>query len=229
MSIVDKLLGRKEATQQQQTRRQVEDQPLTGRSSDEQAVARYRYMLQTAPPETIEQAHTEAFARLTAEQRRLVLEELSADAPEAERAQAKDDPRSLARMATRAEIRQPGTIERTFGRMGGGAGMGGIMAGSFLSSIAGVVVGSAIAQAFFGGAGAEGGDQQDAGEAEMLIKTSVQTPATRWPPTWTAISAVTLATSAVTSENSRSMRPAQPDDSPLLCGMKRARNRDEFS
>jgi len=165
MSIVDKLLGRKEATQQQQTRRQVEDQPLTGRSSDEQAVARYRYMLQTAPPETIEQAHTEAFARLTAEQRRLVLEELSADAPEAERAQAKDDPRSLARMATRAEIRQPGTIERTFGRMGGGAGMGGIMASSFLSSIAGVVVGSAIAQAFFGGAGAEGGDQQDAGEA----------------------------------------------------------------
>jgi len=165
MSIVDKLLGRKEATQQQQTRRQVEDQPLTGRSSDEQAVARYRYMLQTAPPQTIEQAHTEAFARLTAEQRRLVLEELSADAPEAERAQAKDDPRSLARMATRAEIRQPGTIERTFGRMGGGAGMGGIMASSFLSSIAGVVVGSAIAQAFFGGAGAEGGDQQDTGEA----------------------------------------------------------------
>lgn len=165
MSIFDKLLGREEATQQQQTRRQVEDQPLTGRSSDEQAVARYRYMLQTAPPETIEQAHTEAFARLTAEQRRLVLEELSADAPEAERAQAKDDPRSLARMATRAEIRQPGTIERTFGRMGGGAGMGGIMASSFLSSIAGVVVGSAIAQAFFGGAGAEGGDQQDAGEA----------------------------------------------------------------
>ena len=165
MSIFDKLLGREEATQQQQTRRQVEDQPLTGRSSDEQAVARYRYMLQTAPPETIEQAHTEAFARLTAEQRRLVLEELSADAPEAERAQAKDDPPSLARMATRAEIRQPGTIERTFGRMGGGAGLGGIMAGSFLSSIAGVVVGSAIAQAFFGGAGAEGGDQQDAGEA----------------------------------------------------------------
>jgi hypothetical protein len=165
MSIFDKLLGREEPTQQQQTRRQVEDRPLTGRSSDEQAVARYRYMLQTAPPESIEQAHTEAFARLTAEQRRLVLEELSADAPEAERAQAKDDPRSLARMATRAEIRQPGTIERTFGRMGGGAGMGGIMASSFLSSIAGVVVGSAIAQAFFGGAGAEGGDQQDAGEA----------------------------------------------------------------
>ena len=32
---------------------------------------------------------------------------------------------------------------------GGGIGMGGMMAGSFLSSIAGVVVGSAIAQSFF--------------------------------------------------------------------------------
>ena len=31
-------------------------------SEDEQALARYRYMLKTAPPETIEQAHIEAFA-----------------------------------------------------------------------------------------------------------------------------------------------------------------------
>ena len=30
-------------------------------SEDEQALARYRYMLKTAPPETIEQAHVEAF------------------------------------------------------------------------------------------------------------------------------------------------------------------------
>src|SRR4029453_19468509 len=39
-------------------------------SADEQAIARYRYMLKTAPPETIEQAHAEAFAQLTPEQRR---------------------------------------------------------------------------------------------------------------------------------------------------------------
>ena len=50
MGIVDKLLGPEEATQQQQTQRQVGNQPLTGQSGDEQAVARYRYMLQTAPP-----------------------------------------------------------------------------------------------------------------------------------------------------------------------------------
>ena len=170
MGIVDKLLGPEEATQQQQTQRQVGNQPLTGQSGDEQAVARYRYMLQTAPPETIEQAHAEAFALLTPEQRRMVLEELNANIPEAERAQAKDDPQSLARMATRAEIRQPGTMERTFGGMSGGVGMGRMMAGSFLSSIAGVVVGSAIAQSFFGGsdvggAGTEGGDQQDTSDA----------------------------------------------------------------
>ena len=40
-------------------------------SADEQAVERYRYMLRTAPPESSERAHEEAFARLTPEQRRL--------------------------------------------------------------------------------------------------------------------------------------------------------------
>ena len=81
---------------------------------DEAAVERYRYMLRTAPPETIEQAHAEAFAKLTPEQRRKVLADVSAELPPAERATS-DDPRSLARMATRAEMRNPGTMERTLG------------------------------------------------------------------------------------------------------------------
>ncbi len=140
MGILDKLFGNDEPQPQASSRGVAS--PSTGQSGDEQAVARYRYMLQTAPPETIEQAHAEAFAKLTPEQRQMVLQNLSANAPEAERARAKDDPQSLARMATRAEVRQPGTMERTFGGMGGGMGMGGMMAGSFLSSIAGVVVGA---------------------------------------------------------------------------------------
>ena len=116
-------------------------------------------MLQTAPPQTLEQAHTEAFAKLTPEQRTLLLQQLSTELPEAERAAttgiAREDPQSLARMATRAEIRQPGTLERSFTRMGGrGVGMGGLLTGSFLASMAGVVIGSAIAQSFFGDAGA---------------------------------------------------------------------------
>jgi len=121
--------------------------------SNEQAIERYRYMLKTAPPEAIEQAHAEAFAKLTPEQRRTVGEQLSSDVPEAERSAVMQDgagPRSLARLATRAEMRNPGTMERTFGRQGGG-GMGGLMAGTFLSGIAGAVVGSMIAQQFFGG------------------------------------------------------------------------------
>ena len=154
MGFWDKLMGREQPQQPQygnQPRQgynapnQQPNQPMT----DEQAVARYRYMLQTAPPETIEQAHAEAFAQLTPEQRRMVLTNLSAVVPPNERATS-DDPQSLARMATRAEIRQPGTMERTFGSTGG-VGLGGMMAGSFFSSIAGVMVGTMIAQSFFGG------------------------------------------------------------------------------
>ncbi len=63
-------------------------------------------------------------------------------------------------MATRAELRRPGTMERTFGGMSpGGVGMGGLMAGSFLSTIAGVVVGTAIADAILNDSGYDQGDQ----------------------------------------------------------------------
>ena len=110
---------------------------------DRQAIERYRYMLRTAPPDDIERAHEEAFQQLTPEQRRTVLEELTTQVPASE-ASTSDDPRSLARMATRAELRQPGTMERTFGTMQG-PGLGGI----FLSTIAGAFVGTAIADAFF--------------------------------------------------------------------------------
>jgi hypothetical protein len=117
--------------------------------SDAYALDRYRYMLQTAPPETIEQAHTEAFAKLTTEQRRQMLAELAHAAPAAERASIErgpDDPRTLARAATRAELRQPGIVERTLGTspaMGFGA--------SLLGSFAAAFAGSMVANAFFSG------------------------------------------------------------------------------
>jgi len=145
--------------------------PQRPQNADEQAVARYRYMLQTAPPEDIERAHEEAFARLTPEQRQLLLQQLSQNVPQSEAQSLSTDPRSLARAATRAEVRQPGFIERTFGGnqqmqgqgygqpmgggmmggMGGGmlGGMGGMIAGSLLSSMAGSFIGSSIAHSFF--------------------------------------------------------------------------------
>jgi hypothetical protein len=122
--------------------------------TDQQAIARYQYMLKTAPPEAIEQAHQEAFAQLTPQQRATVLQQLTAAAPPAERpamsAPGADDPQNLARMATRAEVRQPGTMERIFGGGGGsGPGMGAVIGGSLLTSLAGGFIGSAIADHFF--------------------------------------------------------------------------------
>ena len=132
---------------------------------DQQAIDRYRYMLRTAPPDDIERAHAEAFERLTPEQRATVLRELSQQVPPSEVARS-DHPRDLARMATRAEMRQPGTMERTFGGVGA-PGLGGM----FLSTLAGAFVGTAIAGAFFddhgagSDAGSETGDADASGDA----------------------------------------------------------------
>jgi hypothetical protein len=115
---------------------------------DEAAIERYRYMLRTAPPDAVEQAHAEAFAKLTPEQRHRVLRDLSAAVPESERATS-SDPQALARMATRAEMQRPGTMERTLGPGRGVPGMGGIIAGTLLASVAGAFIGTAIADAMF--------------------------------------------------------------------------------
>ena len=190
MGLFDRLFGRRD---------HASDRPLPqyggpgGRQEqlpDEQAVARYRYLLRTAPPEQIEQAHAEAFAQLTTDQRQQVLAQLAAAVPAGERPRT-DDPETLARTATRAEMRQPGTLERAFGGYGqgyqgqrqgyGGPGMGSIIGGSLLGTIGGLVIGTAVADALFdtgagdgglfgGGdeqASADGGDYGDAGGGDF--------------------------------------------------------------
>jgi len=119
------------------------------RDADQVAIDRYRYLLRTAPPDAVEQAHAEAFARLTPDQRRQVLEDLGSVVPPAERATS-DAPQDLARMATRAEMRQPGTLERSFAGRGGAPGFGSMVGSSLLGTVAGVVIGSAVANALFG-------------------------------------------------------------------------------
>jgi hypothetical protein len=173
VGLLDRLLGRTDRDRRGwDGGRQAGRPPQhpAGRSEDEVAIERYRYLLRTAPPEQVEQAHAEAFAKLTPEQRRQVLAELSNEVPPGERAQS-DDPRALARMATRAEMRRPGTMERTLGRGGmGGMGMGGMIAGGLLASVAGAFVGTAIADAMFdfndsGESADAAGDTGDTGEA----------------------------------------------------------------
>src|SRR5919106_2671551 len=175
MGFLDRLFGRKEEPQGQAaapTYHSHGDREYQPPNADEQALQRYRYMLKTAPPETIEQAHEEAFAKLTSAQREQALHELAAVTPEGERtalAGSRDDPKSLARLATRAEMRQPGTMERTFGGTSRGPGMGGMMGGmggTIFASLAAGFVGSMIAQQFLGPMDAFDDEGEQSGDEE---------------------------------------------------------------
>ncbi|MCU1444794.1 hypothetical protein [Cryobacterium sp.] len=160
MGFLDRLLGRPE--QPEQPRRAAAPQ----RSEDEIAVERYRYLLRTAPPETIEQVHTEAFSKLTNEQRDLLFTQLTENAMEGERP-ANAEPATLAKAATRAELRQPGTLDRAFGgdQAGGrqGPGFGSMLGASLLGTVAGYVVGSAIVSTFLPDVGGDADASADAG------------------------------------------------------------------
>ncbi|TCL80429.1 MULTISPECIES: hypothetical protein [unclassified Rathayibacter] len=186
MGFLDRLLGREERPEERRpaagypapaAAERRADAPSYGtppaqsaRSKDEIAIERYRYLLRTAPPEAIEQVHREAFEQLTPEQRQQVFRELSEGAPAGDAPRA-DDAQSLAQSATRSELRQPGFMERRFSGGGaGGMGFGGVLASSMLGTIAGFVIGSAIADAFIpDGVGesvqAEGADGADGGDA----------------------------------------------------------------
>ncbi|GHE09470.1 hypothetical protein [Klenkia taihuensis] len=167
MGFLDRLLGRDPAPRP--TAPPAAPQVGPPRSADEQAVERYRYLLRTAPPDQVEAAHAEAFAKLTPEQRQQVLTQLGDAVPPGERPTS-DDPQQLARAATRAEVRQPGTLERSFGGGGmggrGGPGFGSMVGASLLGTVAGVVVGTAVADALFdtgmGDGGLFGGGDEEA-------------------------------------------------------------------
>jgi len=100
MGWFDKLLGQKEP--------EVAANSGDGTPSDARALERYRYLVRTAPPESLEEAHREAFSRLSPEQRARALEDLNAQVPASERIvdARRSDPDTLARAATRAELRQ---------------------------------------------------------------------------------------------------------------------------
>lgn len=138
MGLFDRLFGDDE--------QQAAPRPAQGtarRTDDEIAVERYRYLLRTAPPEAIEQVHAEAFAKLTDEQRAMIFDELSQNAPAGEQPRGRDAA-SLAQAATRSELRQPGTLERSFQ----GPSFGSMLGSSLLGTVAGYVIGSAIVSAF---------------------------------------------------------------------------------
>ena len=154
MGLFDRLFG----TEEQSAAPRPPQRP---RNDDEIAVERYRYLLRTAPPEAIEQVHAEAFAKLTDDQRKLVYDEL---AQSGERPQGQD-PASLAQAATRSELRQPGSLERSFQ----GPSFGAMVGSSLLGTVAGYVIGSALVSAFLptdmGGTDASGDAGADSTDA----------------------------------------------------------------
>lgn len=161
MGFLDFILGRKEQSPSWHPSQRTGGAPA--RSEDEIAVERYQYLLRTAPPETIEQVHTEAFSKLTDEQRDILFRQLTENVPPSERP-ADAAPATLAQAATRAELREPGTLTRSFGNQNG-LGFGGMMGSSLLGTVAGFVIGSALVSAFMpmDGAGTDAGtDATDA-------------------------------------------------------------------
>jgi hypothetical protein len=173
MGFMDRLFGSDEPDRQAPTVPQAGGRPGTQppRSEDEIAIERYRYLLRTAPPETIEQVHAEAFAKLTDAQRQQVLADLSAGLPEYERPRSAD-PQALARAATRAEYTQPGFMERTLGpQRQGGPSFGSMLGSSILGTVVGYVIGSALVSAFLAPSMA-GGEGDGDGSADASADES---------------------------------------------------------
>ena len=159
MGFLDRFLGRPD-----QGPPAPRPAPAPQRSDDDIAVERYEYLLRTAPPETIERVHTEAFGKLTPEQRDLLFARLSENPNPTERP-ADAAPDTLAKAATRTELQQPGTLTREFGGQGG-MSFGGMVGSSLLGTVAGYVIGSALVSAFLpADPGADGGsDSADAAD-----------------------------------------------------------------
>jgi hypothetical protein len=148
--------------------------PPPARTADHAAVERYEYLLRTAPPDTIESAHAEAFEKLTPAQLDILFERFTENAPTPAERPRDARPATLARTATRVEAQKPGTMSRLFGANSGSAASP-YFAGSILDGIAGYVIGTAIASAFFPIDYGTGGDAN--AHADTTAETNADVPA----------------------------------------------------
>ena len=82
--------------------------------SDKVTIENYERLLETATPDELVEVHTEAFEKLTPEQRELVYERFLERAAADDERPDNAEPRSLAATATRIEERSPGTLRRLF-------------------------------------------------------------------------------------------------------------------
>lgn len=76
---------------------------------EDQSVRQYRYLLRTAPPDALEEAHIEALNELGQAQRRLLLDAVQASLMAGAHLKA-DDVRSIGHLITLGERRTPGAL-----------------------------------------------------------------------------------------------------------------------
>lgn len=127
-SAADRLTGDDRPRQPQQHPQQPVGRHNHGPvDSDAIAIAKYDYLLRTAPPEQLEQVHHDAFARLTPAQRQQIRDRLNSELPPHEHLRD-DSAGGMARAMTRGEVARPGLVRRVLGG-GGSAGRGGAFAG----------------------------------------------------------------------------------------------------
>jgi hypothetical protein len=137
-TAADRITGDDPSRQQPQPRGSVD--------ADQVAIAKYDYLLSTAPPEQLEQVHHDAFARLTPAQRQQIRDRLNSELPPHEHLRD-DSAGGMARAMTRGEVARPGLVRRVLGGAGAGAAVGaGAMAlGGLGAAVAGGAVLSAAA------------------------------------------------------------------------------------
>ena len=134
MGLIDRLFGGRRATEERDAR------PLTV----EEALSRWRYLVGTAPPEALSEAHARALEALGEVSRAEVLQRLRAGLSALEPgAVVPADPAVLMRAASRAERRTPGFLERALA--GDARGRQG------LTGLATAVVASGAVAPFLGG------------------------------------------------------------------------------
>jgi hypothetical protein len=105
MGLLERILGSKAELG-------AEALPAGPAGRDSSAVREYERMLRSAPRETIERAHVEAFEKLTPEQLDILFDRFSSVASADGEKPSDARPVSLASAASRAEAREPGTITR---------------------------------------------------------------------------------------------------------------------
>lgn len=128
MGLMERIFGRK-------VELEPEPAPAGIPQRDASAVERYEQLLRTAPDDVLEQAHVEAFERLTPAQLDLLSDRLAASATTDDERPSDARPESLAHAAARAERRQPGTIANALEETQARAGLSVVVGYSILDAV----------------------------------------------------------------------------------------------